>query len=82
MLFLYLGHVGKFLGHGITRGRFVWHQNRKAFDACVNRSVDFCLSIQYCLRMLTVILLTQILSISTNPKLKKIQIIKIVFVRI
>ena len=50
MLFSYLSHVGKCLDHGIiTRGRSVWRQNRKAFDACVIRSVNFCLSTQCCL---------------------------------
>ena len=47
MLFSYLSRVGKCLDHGIiTRGRSIWHQNRKAFDACEIRSVNFCLSIQ------------------------------------
>ena len=36
ILFSYLSHVGECLDHGIiTRGRSIWHQNRKAFDACV-----------------------------------------------
>ena len=36
ILFSYLSHVGKCLDHGIiTRGRSIWRQNRKAFDACV-----------------------------------------------
>ena len=47
IMFLYLSHVGKCLDHGIvTRGRSVCHQNRKAFDACVIRSVN---TIQCCL---------------------------------
>ena len=50
--FSYLSHVGKCLGHGIiTRGRFVLRNNRKAFDACVIRSVNFYLSIQCCRRL-------------------------------
>ena len=51
ILFSCLSHVGKCLDHGIiTRGSSIWHQNRKAFDACVIRSVvNFCLSIQCCL---------------------------------
>ena len=47
ILFSYLNHVGKCLHHGIiTRERSVWRQNRKAFDACVIKSVNFCSSIQ------------------------------------
>ena len=53
ILFSYLSHVGNnyCLDHGIiaSRGRSIWRQNRKAFDACVIRSVNFCLSIQCCL---------------------------------
>ena len=42
MLFSYLSHVGKCLDHGIiTRGRSVWRQDRKAFDACVINKFTF-----------------------------------------
>ena len=48
ILFSYLSHVGNCLDHGIiARGRSIWRQNRKAFDACVIRSINFCLSNEY-----------------------------------
>ena len=50
ILFSYLSHVGNCLYHSIiARRRSIRRQNRKAFDACVIRSVNFCLSIQCCL---------------------------------
>ena len=50
ILFSYLSHVVNCLDLGIiTRGRFVWCQNRKAFDGCVIRSVNFCVSTHCCL---------------------------------
>ena len=49
-IIIVFSYLSQCLDHGIiARGRSVWRQNRKAFDACVIRSVNFFLSTQCCL---------------------------------